>query len=399
MVTIRRGLRKSIDCARRRLIPALRWTPGSPVTRIVPVPVFRNHSVVEILRGVKAFLNLDVGVTRGPAPDSRRLERRVRDQDRELREARQRLREQAREIEESRRSARGERRASAIRPENVVWVFGSPRTGSTWLGRIASELSGHHTWNEPFLGVMLGFRETLANRSYTRSPNFVLGEPHRKVWLGSVRRLFLDVCAAKFPGSRPDDHLLVKEPNGSISAPLVMQAFPESGLVLLIRDARDVVASLLDAAKSDSWYGYERYEASLAEATSRSGGLALPRPESEDQAAEQLARNYAASINGARAAYDKHRGPKAIVRYEDLCADTLGTVSRMYAALGVPVDEAELARAVDMHAWESLPDAEKGSGKFHRKGTPGGWREDLTPEQAATVERIAAPILEEFYPE
>jgi hypothetical protein len=249
------------------------------------------------------------------------------------------------------------------------------------------------------LGVVLGFRENLANRGYTQSKNFVLGEPHREVWLGSIRRLFLEVCASRFPRLRGDDHLLVKEPNGSISAPLVMQAFPESGLVVLFRDARDVVSSLLDAAKSDSWYGYERYEASLAEATSRNGRLALPQPENGDQAAEQLARNYVAGINGAREAYENHGGPKAIVRYEDLCTDTLGTVKRMYSELGISVDEEELRKAVKKHAWENLPESDKGSGRFHRKGTPGGWREDLTAEQAAIVERVTAPILEEFYPE
>lgn len=357
-----------------------------------------------MFRGVKAFLTLDAGITRGETPDPQRLEARLREQDRELREARRRLQRQARKIEQYReRSAKEEPETASgetgVSPENIAWVFGSPRTGSTWLGRIASELRGHSTWNEPFLGVMLGFRDNLANRGYTQSKNFVLGEPHRDVWLGSVRRLFLEVCASRFPRLSREDRLLVKEPNGSISAPLIMQAFPESGLVVLIRDARDVVASLLDASKSDSWYGYERYEASLAEATSRNGSLTLPQPENGDQAAEQLARNYVAGINGAREAYEKHGGPKAIVRYEDLCADTLGTVKRMYSELGIAVEDEELSRAVERHSWESLPDSDKGSGKFHRKGTPGGWREDLTPEQAAIVERVAAPILEEFYPE
>jgi hypothetical protein len=38
----------------------------------------------------------------------------------------------------------------------------------------------------------------------------------------------------------------------------------------------------------------------------------------------------------------------------------------------------------------------KGGGKFYCKAEPGGWREDLTPEQAM-VERITAPVLAEFY--
>jgi hypothetical protein len=55
-------------------------------------------------------------------------------------------------------------------------------------------------------------------------------------------------------------------------------------------------------------------------------------------------------------------------------------------------------RAVEKHAWENVPAEDKGEGKFHRKAQPGGWREDLTPEQVGTVERITAPLLDTYYP-
>ena len=86
-----------------------------------------------------------------------------------------------------------------------------------------------------------------------------------------------------------------------------------------------------------------------------------------------------------------------LVRYEDLRSDTLGTMRRIYSSLGIPVDERELSRAVKKHSWENVPEEEKGEGKFYRKATPGGWREDLTPEQIEIVERITAPLLKEFY--
>ena len=54
---------------------------------------------------------------------------------------------------------------------------------------------------------------------------------------------------------------------------------------------------------------------------------------------------------------------------------------------------------MEKHAWENVPEEEKGRGKFHRKATPGGWKEDLTPKQAEIIERITAPLLEEFYPD
>jgi hypothetical protein len=53
---------------------------------------------------------------------------------------------------------------------------------------------------------------------------------------------------------------------------------------------------------------------------------------------------------------------------------------------------------VQKHAWENIPEDEKGQGKFYRKATPGSWREDLTPGQVEIVEQVSAPLLKEFYP-
>ena len=62
------------------------------------------------------------------------------------------------------------------------------------------------------------------------------------------------------------------------------------------------------------------------------------------------------------------------------------------------MEEADLARSVEKHSWENVPEEEKGEGKFHRKAKPGGWREDLTPEQAEIVEGVAGSLLRELYP-
>ncbi len=108
-------------------------------------------------------------------------------------------------------------------------------------------------------------------------------------------------------------------------------------------------------------------------------------------------KKYLQHAGNAKKAYDAHGGPKVLVRYEDLRVNTLETMKRVYGVLGIPVDEEELARVVEKHSWENIPEEKKGEGKFYRKATPEGWREDLTPEQARIIEKITAPILEEFY--
>jgi hypothetical protein len=54
---------------------------------------------------------------------------------------------------------------------------------------------------------------------------------------------------------------------------------------------------------------------------------------------------------------------------------------------------------VHKHSWENIPKEKRGEGKFYRKATPGGWREDLTEEQAEAVESVTGPLLQELYPE
>jgi hypothetical protein len=112
-----------------------------------------------------------------------------------------------------------------------------------------------------------------------------------------------------------------------------------------------------------------------------------------ESAVELLMKNMV----GGKRAYEAHRGPKVLVRYEELLANTLGTMRRIFDTLGLPADEEQLSWVVEQHSWENIPEDEKGKGKFFRKATSGSWREDLTPQQVETIEREAAPILEEFY--
>ena len=375
------------------------------------MPAYKSHTVFEFARGVRAFFNLRVGITRGDAPSPEDLEDRLRAQARELAGAKRRVEAQNRRIRELQGWPSAEGGGAALRdgaeagiklgnidPHHIVWILGSPRTGSTWLSQILGEPEGHAEWREPFFGVVLGFRNNLAHREYVNSNQFLLGEPHRDVWVRSMRNLFLDVGRFKFPNIAPKHHLIVKEPNGSISAPLILEAFPESKLVFLVRDSRDVVASLLDAARKGSWYGYDKFEASVAAAVLDGGGLAGHRPD-DDEFVERLAKNYVANVGAVEEAYAGHPdGSKVLVRYEDLRENPSKQVARICDALQIEAGRSQLEQAVKKHSWENIPEGKRGRGKFHRKAVPGGWREDLTPEQAKLVERITAPLLDRLYP-
>ncbi|MBA3794799.1 MAG: hypothetical protein H0X19_11790 [Rubrobacter sp.] len=73
-------------------------------------------------------------------------------------------------------------------------------------------------------------------------------------------------------------------------------------------------------------------------------------------------------------------------------------MQHLCANLSLPAEDWRIARAVEEYAWANVPEAEKGRGKFYRKGTPGGWKEDLTARQAEIVESVTASLLAQFYP-
>ena len=75
---------------------------------------------------------------------------------------------------------------------------------------------------------------------------------------------------------------------------------------------------------------------------------------------------------------------------------TENTVRDLCSALELPVTEQRLAQVVDKHSFENIPQRERGEGKFYRKATSGGWKDDLTPEQAKIVEDITAPLINEL---
>jgi hypothetical protein len=279
-------------------------------------------------------------------------------------------------------------RTGGANPANIVWIFCTSRSGSTWLRSMLEDIAPGETWEEPKVAKLFGRFYESALEEQLNSTNFVMGNPTRESWIPSIRNFVLDAAWACNPSLRADQYLIVKEPDGAAGAPLMMEALPESRMVLLVRDPRDVASSALDATKEGAW---------MNETTSRATeGKALSERK-PDIFVKRRSKAYLRQITNAKRAYDAHEGPKALVRYEDLKADTLGTMRRLCTELAIPIGEEHLARVIEKHSWENVPAGEKGEGRFYRRATPGGWREDLTPEQARTVESITAPLLEEFY--
>jgi hypothetical protein len=318
---------------------------------------------------------------------SAKLRKRLKRQERELADLREKL---------NRKGDADTGTVGGIEPEDIVWIFCTGRSGSTWLASMLGEIEGNAVWDEPLVGALFGeFYERRAG--HKRGAKFIMSSRHKDVWLEAIQHTVLGGATARFPAlsSGEGGRLVIKEPHGSVGAPLLVDALPKSAVVLLIRDPRDVIASAVDAHKKGSWI-------------SRHGNKKPGRGADVDTFMESDSdpigyvgvkiEGVRQSIEKAKEAYDAHRGPKVAVTYEELRADTPGAMRRICSALRMDVPEKEVARVVQRHAWENIPEEKRGEGKFYRKATPGAWKDDLTPEQVGIVEEKTAHLLDAFYP-
>jgi len=147
----------------------------------------------------------------------------------------------------------------------LVWIFGSPRSGSSWMLRL---LTGHPDVapvNESYVGAHLvpvggeveageyyehGERAGDASYFFARDYMPVLRPLlHELVLRGFDNQL-------RHMGFDPvPKWVVIKEPNGSHAADTIVSLLPRSRVLFLLRDGRDVVDSILDAMLgSDSWW-------------------------------------------------------------------------------------------------------------------------------------------------
>jgi hypothetical protein len=84
-----------------------------------------------------------------------------------------------------------------------------------------ADLEGHAWWHEPMVGYLFGHLYYERARARRKDEHFVLGGD-KGLWLNPVRNFVLDSANARFPELIEKGYLVVKEPHGTLGAPLLM---------------------------------------------------------------------------------------------------------------------------------------------------------------------------------
>lgn len=272
----------------------------------------------------------------------------------------------------------------------IVWLASFPKSGNTWLRLLLANMFTDSACDINDMGRLSGMASA--------RPRF------DDACLVASGLLSHDECDRMRPAlyrhaaqSQPmhDDPLghwhLIKTHDAwtytTLGEPLLGGAGVVHTVVLIVRDPRDVVASLANHIGGT----VEEAVAMMADPASALAGKTDRQP---GHLRQQLL-----GWSGYNASWlNQCETPVHVLRYEDLQADTAGALGTLLDGLGMQPDPAQLERAAERSAFERLQAQEAAggfreapvrmtTGRFFRSGRSGGWREELSDALRARIER------------
>jgi hypothetical protein len=151
-----------------------------------------------------------------------------------------------------------------------------------------------------------------------------------------------------------------------------------------MRDARDVIDSILDSYRTGSWLDMAF---GVGRDLTASDRLELIEAESY---------RWLTRTRVVQRAFDDHDARlRHFLRYEDLLTDTATELARILSWMEV-APPADLADRVARHSFDAISPADKGAGKFHRAASPGLWKSAWTAEEKAICGSIVDPALQTY---
>ena len=256
--------------------------------------------------------------------------------------------------------------------KNLVWIFARPRSGTTWLGNELLSY-GTHVISEPYLGNHLNGRlfEVHNDRA-----DYFFSNRYKETWAYYLRKLILNrIYAQTLDTSKP---VIIKEPNGSFGANILLDLLPNSKSILVLRDGRDVLDSQLDARSEGGWGMKEL----------------VIKEDKRLQFVKKHSKLWVKQMKMFLKLYENN--PKELiylVKYEDLLKNTLAELQKIYKFINVDVNKETLEKLVKKYSFEKIPSLMKGKGKFRRSATPGKWKESLSQKEQKMTNKIMKELL------
>ncbi|MFN8664221.1 MAG: sulfotransferase [Thermomicrobiales bacterium] len=153
---------------------------------------------------------------------------------------------------------------------------------------------------------------------------------------------------------------------------LLRDLYPGAREVFLVRDFRDMIASML------------AYNAKKG-----SGDFGRDRVGSDDAWLDYLRQNFTV----LRSAWQERGEPDSLLRYEELVSEPAGVVGRLFDRLGLDADPATVARVI---ASTAAPELQGHGSSSSPTASMGRWRQDLPPQMQEMVTERFSDLLASF---
>ncbi len=273
-----------------------------------------------------------------------------------------------------------------ILEKNLVWIFGSPRSGTTWLG---TQLLSHNTYvlNEPLIGKHLGMidcdikdnKREIERFGFTK--DYFFSYRYKETWEFYFRKMILNRIFSQF--NDINKKIIIKEPNGTIGADIIIRLLPRSKIIILLRDGRDVIDSILDARAINSW-GTE-FDVITVNAHTRVDMI--------QREAKIWVKTIEILLHMDKILPDEN---KIRIKYEELLNCTFENLKKIYFFLGINISEETLRELVEKFRFEKIHASKKGKGKFYRSAKINGWKDSFSFEEQELMNSIMNKQLKEL---
>lgn len=273
--------------------------------------------------------------------------------------------------------------------KNLVFIVGAPRSGTTWLQRSMGAHPDVVTTQETalldrYVAPLLDSwveqlpqdLEAWRRRRHRGLPAVLTTDELEEHVVGLARLVYGKALGLK-PGARV---AMDKNPDHALHTHLIRRLFPDAAVLHIVRDGRDVAASMVTASKT---WGREW-------APSQVGFAA------------QAWRTY---VEGAASA--EGSGRYLQVRYEDLVADPVSGLRTCFAFADVPASEQECAALANRFSRSSTEESMVWSGEVVRRlgatpiepegffgaGRDAGWRSTWDARDRLAFDTVAGGLL------
>ncbi len=280
--------------------------------------------------------------------------------------------------------------------QNLIFLVGCPRSGTTWLQRMLATHPKIQTGQESdlfalYVGPQLRAWRNNLDQSENARGGLGLACYHREAEFLDILRRYLDALLQPMVcGLAEGDLFLEKSPAHALYVGEILEMLPESRIIHLLRDPRDVVGSLLAASKG---WGHEWAPREAGHAT-------------------WTWLNHVRAARAAGAAARKDRFLE--VTYESLHHDPFRELRRLLSFLGLNWPDDGIKRAIDANSPANTARTGGTAIRLHgefggvqgrvvseptgfiRNAKPGSWRTELSFRDRITIWRMARRQMREL---